>query len=323
MLSTSARLLRLLGLLQSRRDWTGPELAERLDVTTRTVRTDVDRLRRLGYRVDAAPGVAGGYRLGIGAALPPLLLDDEEAVAVALGLRAAAVDSVTGIEESSQRALIKLENVLPSHLRHRLQTLQAATVPIAGPGPTVRAEVVTALASACRNRERLRFDYASYDGSASFRVVEPHKLVHARHRWYLVAWDLDADEWRTYRADRIEPRANPGPVFAPREPPDGDLVGWITDRLATATWQFRARVRVHASAEAVARRRPPGAGVIEPIDDGTCYLHTGSDSPEMLALYLAWLGSDFDVDGPPELVAELRTLAARYGRAAERSAEGR
>ncbi len=317
MLSTSARLLRLLGLLQSRRDWTGPQLADRLGVTTRTVRSDVDRLRRLGYPVDATAGVAGGYRLGVGAALPPLLLDDEEAVAIALGLRAAAADSVSGIEESSQRALTKLELVLPSHLRHRLQTLQAATVPLPAVGDRVDAAVITALAAACRRHERLRFDYRGHDGTPSFRVVEPHKLVHARQRWYLVAWDLDRDEWRTFRADRIDPRANPGPRFEPREPPGGDLVAWITDRLASVTWQFRARVRVHASAEAFAQLRPAGAGVIEPRDERSCFFHTGSDSPRMLALYLAWLGVDFDADGPPELVAELRTLAGRYARATE------
>ena len=235
MLSTSARLLRLLGLLQSRRDWTGPELADRLDVTTRTVRTDVDRLRRLGYPVDAAPGVAGGYRLGIGAALPPLLLDDEEAVAVALGPACGRVDSVTGIEESSQRALIKLEHVLP----------EPPAAPAADPAGRHGPDRGTRANGARRGRHRpgLRLPEttsgcgsttASYDGPPSFRVVEPHRLVHARQRWYLVAWDLDARRMahlprRSHRAHgRTRVR-----VFAPREPPDGDLVAWITDRLAT------------------------------------------------------------------------------------------
>ena len=312
MLSTSARLLRLLGLLQARRDWTGAELADRLAVTTRTVRSDVDRLRRLGYPVDASPGVSGGYRLGVGAALPPLLLDEEEAVAIALGLRAAAAGTVAGLEETSHRALTKLEHVLPGHVRRRLETVQQATTAIPSPGPAVRADILAALAAACRNHERLRFDYRGHDGTAAYRMVEPYQLVHAHNRWYLVAFDLDRAGWRTFRADRIDPRANPGPRFTPREPPGGDLVAWVTERLATAMWMFRARVRVHAPAETIVRRLPPGAGLVEPIDEGSCYYHAGSDNPEMLALWLGWLGADFDVDGPPELVAELRILADRY-----------
>ncbi len=187
MLETSARLLKLLSLLQLHREWRGADLADRLGVSTRTIRTDVDKLRSLGYPVDATPGAAGGYRLGAGAALPPLLLDDDEAVAVAVGLRTAAGGSVTGIEETSVRALAKLEQVLPSRLRHRVRSLHAVTVPVPGFGPTVDAEVLTALAAVCRDHERLRFDYRSHRGTASRREVEPHRLVHAGRRWYLVA----------------------------------------------------------------------------------------------------------------------------------------
>jgi len=214
MLETSARLLRLLSLLQSRRDWPGAELAERLGVTTRTVRRDVDRLRDLGYPVESATGTAGGYRLGVGAALPPLLLDDDEAVAVAVGLRAAATGTVTGIEETSLRALAKLEQVLPSRLRHRVGAMQSAILPLTGPGPTVDPDLLTA---ACQAHEGVRFGYQQ-----NTRRVEPYRLVHTGRRWYLLAFDLDRDDWRTFRVDRIDSAPLPGPRFTPRpEPAEG------------------------------------------------------------------------------------------------------
>jgi predicted DNA-binding transcriptional regulator YafY len=190
-MDTSERLLKLLSLLQTRSDWTGSELAERLQVSGRTVRNDVERLRRLGYPVHASPGVGGGYRLGAGAALPPLLLDDEEAVAVAVGLRTAAGGAVAGIEETSLRALVKLEQVLPSRLRHRVNALHSAMAAVQTGGPTVDAEVLTAIAAAIRDRQRLRFDYRRHDGSASVRDVEPHRMVSWGRRWYLVAYDAD------------------------------------------------------------------------------------------------------------------------------------
>src|SRR6266852_1803753 len=203
MLETSARLLRLLSLLEARRDWTGPQLAERLGVTTRTVRNDVERLRQLGYPVDAAPGVSGGYRLGMGAALPPLLLDDDEAVAVAIGLRTAAGGAVAGIEESSVRALAKLERLLPSRLRRRIGTLAAAMIALPGSGAPVEAGVLTAIAAACRDHERLRFDYHAHDGADTVRLTEPHRLVSSGRRWYLLAWDVDKRDWRTFRVDQM------------------------------------------------------------------------------------------------------------------------
>jgi predicted DNA-binding transcriptional regulator YafY len=205
MLETSVRLLRLLSLLQARPDWSGAELAERLGVTTRTVRNDIRRLRSLGYQVQSAPGTTGGYRLGAGAALPPLLLDDEEAIAVAVGLHAAAGGTVTGIEEASLRALTKLRQLLPSRLRHRTDAVRAATDTVASRGPTVDAETLTVIAAAIRDREGLRFDYLDHDGTASRRSAEPHRLVFTGRRWYLVAWDDDRDDWRTFRADRIRP----------------------------------------------------------------------------------------------------------------------
>ncbi|HSJ60117.1 MAG TPA: YafY family protein [Jiangellaceae bacterium] len=315
MLETSARLLRLLGLFQARRDWTGPELAHRLGVTTRTIRNDVDRLRNLGYPVDATPGVAGGYRLGSGAALPPLLLTDDEAVAVAVGLRTAAAGSVTGIEESSVGALAKLEQVLPAKLRHRVNALQTYTVPIGGSGPSVDPSVLTAIAAVCRDRERLRFDYVSHDGSEAIRTVEPHRLAHLRGRWYLVAWDLDRADWRTFRVDRMTPRTPTGPRFQPRELPAGDVAAFVTEGTGAATWRYRFKVMLHAPADEVAAKLPPPVR-IEQVDDSHCIMHAGSDTLDLAAIYIGMLDVEFDVIEPPELIDRLRHLAARYLRAA-------
>jgi predicted DNA-binding transcriptional regulator YafY len=316
---TSARLLRLLSLLQARRDWTGAELAARLGVTTRTVRHDVDRLRGLGYPVDARPGVAGGYRLGTGGALPPLLLDDEEAVAVAVGLRAAAGGSVDGIEETSVRALAKLQQMLPARLRHRVSAFQAYALPVPARGPRVDPDVLTVIASACRDHERLRFDYRSHDDTASRRDVEPYRLVSNRQRWYLVAWDTGRDAWRTFRADRIEPRSPPGPRFTPRAlPPDREIAAQVARGAGEATWRYRARVIVHAPAAHVKSRLPIPVDV-ESLAENRCAFEPGSDHPEMLALYLGLLDADFTIADAPELVAALGKLAGRYQRAIQAS----
>ena len=234
MLETSARLLRLLSLLQTRRDWSGAELAGRLEITPRTVRRDIDRLRGLGYPVQATAGTAG-YRLGAGADLPPLLLDDDEAVAVAMGLRTAAGGSITGIEETSVRALAKVEQVLPSRLRHRVNALQSVTVPMANTGPTVDPSTLTAIAAACRDSLRLRFDYRTHDGTSSIRTTEPHRLVHAGRRWYLLGWDVDRQDWRTYRVDRLDPRTPTGPRFTPRTPISAATPRGRSPRRPTAT----------------------------------------------------------------------------------------
>jgi predicted DNA-binding transcriptional regulator YafY len=316
MLETSARLLRLLSLMQSRQHWTGGQLAEQLGVSTRTVRNDVERLRALGYPVDATPGVAGGYRLGIGAALPPLLLDDDEAVAIAIGLRAAASGSVAGMAETTVRALAKLEQLLPSRLRHRVTALAAATVPMPARGPAVAPDTLTAIAGAARDRLRLRFDYLGHDGGTRVRDTEPHRLVHNGQRWYLVAWDLDRDDWRTFRVDRLTPLAPVGPRFTPREPPGGDLVAYVTEGLNTATWRYRATVTVHAPAATVRPRLPAGIRVT-PAGRDRCRVEVGADHPEMLALYVGLIGADItvDPDESPELAGALRTLADRYRRA--------
>ena len=318
MLETSARLLRLLSLLQARRDWAGAELAERLGVSARTLRRDVERLRNLGYPVHATRGLAGGYRLGAGAAMPPLLLDDEEAVAVAVGLRTAASGGVvTGIEEVSVRALAKLEQVLPSRLRHRVNAVAAVTVtvPMEAAGPAVDTETLTAIAAACRDHQRLRLDYRDRGGATSLRTVEPHRLVCWGRRWYLLAWDAERSSWRTFRVDRIRPRAPTGPRFVPRDLPDADVAAWISRSVWSAGWRYWARVRLHAPAEAVAERIPPGVGLLEAVDERSCLLATGAETLETLAVHLGMLGVDFQVSEPPELVDHVRMLADRYRRA--------
>jgi len=314
-LETSARLLRLLSLLQSRREWTGPELAQRLEVSERTVRNDVERLRALGYPVLANRGSVGGYRLGAGAQLPPLLLDDEEAVATVLGLRAAT--GLAGVEEVSLRALGKVERVLPPRLRRRVAALAeyALRVPDDAPAPQVDAEVLTTLAAACRDTERLRFDYRTHGGGDTRRDVEPYRLITWGRRWYLLAWDVERGDWRTFRVDRITPRVPTGPRFTPRPLPADDITAYLSGRVSAAAWRYQARVLVHAPAAEVAPRIPAAAGHVEARDATTCVLHTGSDSLDGLAVHLGLLGVDFTVTEPPELVDRIAELADRYGRA--------
>jgi predicted DNA-binding transcriptional regulator YafY len=315
MLETSARLLKLLSLLQAHREWTGPELSERLGVSTRTIRHDVERLRSLGYPVHATPGVAGGYRLGAGAALPPLLLDDEEAVAVAVGLGRAAGGGVEGIEETSVRALAKLEQVLPSRLRRRVSTLNAYTVQIPGRAPSVAPEVLTTIANAARDHERLRFDYAGHDGALSVRDVEPHRLVHRRGRWYLVGYDVGRRDWRTFRVDRLTPRVPSGPRFTPREPPgDGDVASYVERGVNTAMWRHRATLLLHAPAGRM--RGLPVELEVEPVDDATCLLRVGGDDLTGIAVWVGLLDVDFEVVDPPELAETVLRLSERYRRAA-------
>ena len=317
MLATSDRLLRLLALLQSRPRWSGPELAARLGVTTRTIRNDVERIRRLGYPVHAEPGPGGGYHLGAGTELPPLLLDDGEAVAVTLGLRLAAAAGVTGLDDASPRALAKLEQVLPSRLWERAAAIETATVPLGGGGPALPAEVLTRVAGACRDHRRLRFDYRDHEGDATTRTVEPHRLVLARGRWYLVAWDGGRDGWRTFRADRIDLPANAvGDRFTPRDPPGGDLAVYVQGGVAQATWRVRTRVVVHAPAAWLAARLPAGTGLVEALDDQRSAFEAGAETPEVLAGYLALLGADFELAGPPEVVQAVREVGARLTRAA-------
>jgi predicted DNA-binding transcriptional regulator YafY len=314
-LETSTRLLSLLGLLQSRRDWAGKELAERLEITPRTVRRDVERLRRLGYPVQARPGVTGGYRLRAGASLPPLLLDDEEAVAIAVGLRTAVSGGVAGIGETSVRALSKLEALLPERVRRRVHAVGMATVPYPSAGPVADPETLLVIATACRDHARLRFRYRSHEGETSRRVVEPQGLVHTGRRWYLVAWDTARADWRTFRVDRIAAKPRPDRRFAPREPPVADLAAWVARGVSSARDRYQARVILHAPIETVVPRVPHATGTLEPIDDHSCLLLTGSDWLEGLAIYIANVGVEFEIVEPPELIQRVRDLAARFERA--------
>jgi predicted DNA-binding transcriptional regulator YafY len=315
MVQTSARLLRLLALFQAQRYWSGAALAQRLEVTARTLRRDVDRLRSLGYPVHSTSGLAGGYQLGAGANLPPLLLDDEEAVAVALGLRTSASAGVSGVEEASIRALLKLEQVLPSRLRHRVTALHGFIVPVGHRRTTVDAELLSAIAGACRDHDGIRFQYNDRAGTGTARDVEPHRLVHTGYRWYLVAWDLSRKDWRTFRIDRIEGTPKLSNRFKPRRPPGGDFAAFASKSLASVPYPYRARISLQCPMTTIAKRVPPSAGVLEEIDSHSCMLHTGSYSLESLAIHLLWLGVDFQVQEPPELAAFLQRTVERFTRA--------
>src|SRR3954451_16526921 len=263
MSETSSRLLALLSLLQGRRDWPGTELAERLEVSGRTIRRDVERLRALGSPVDSLTGPAGGYRLRAGTAMPPLLLDDDEAIAIAVGLGTAARSSVSGIEESAVRALVKLEQVLPAHLRRRVHALGMATVAPAVAGPLVDPQHLTVIAAACRDGECLRFGYRSRDGAETRREVEPHSLVNLGRRWYLVAWDRRREDWRSFRLDRLTRPGATGVRFSPPTLPAKDAAAYVRQSLTEAPHRFEARLTLHAPAEELARRIPRHWGTLE------------------------------------------------------------
>ncbi|WP_411079821.1 helix-turn-helix transcriptional regulator [Streptomyces sp. cmx-18-6] len=316
MLETSARLLRLLALLQAHREWSGADLADRLKVSPRTVRRDMDKLRTLGYPIDATGGVGGGYRLAAGASLPPLLLDDEEAVAVAVGLRTAAGGAITGISEISVRALAKLDQVLPSRLRHQVNALSAALVTMPMLGPTVDPTVLTAIAAAVRDHERLRFDYTARDGSTTVRDVEPYRLVHDGQRWFLVTWDTHREDWRRFRVDRLALRIPNGPRFTPKPLPSRDMAAYVASAVTSGQYRYRAVLTMHGPASEVVLEVPPSLGVVEPVDAHTCVLRIGSTSLDHLAVWVAAFGFEFEVQEPPELVEHLRTLGGRLHRAA-------
>jgi predicted DNA-binding transcriptional regulator YafY len=316
MLETSARLLRLLALLEARRFWTGPALAEQLQITRRTLRRDVDRLRSLGYPVESSGGVAGGYQLGVGAVLPPLLLDDDEAIAISFALRTVAAGSIVGIEEPSLRALGKLERLLPTRLRTRMRAMQSAVVPLPFAGARANADVLTALATASRERRRITFAYAGVAAARTDRTVEPHGLVHTGARWYLVAWDLDREDWRTFRADRITDVPEPAGRFTPRPLPGGDVGVYVARSMASAAFTVRVKVILHAPLERVAPKVAPSA--VRLVEDGPdrCLLEVRGPSLDRLALYLAALGEELEVVEPPELKDAFARLAARLSRAA-------
>ena len=310
-------MLALLSLLQTHRYWPGTELAQRLEVSERTLRRDVERLRDLGYPVNASRGVAGGYQLQAGAALPPLLLDDEEAVAIAVGLRTAAAGAVDGIEETSVRALTKVIQVMPPKLRRRVDALRAYTVPafMGGGGPSVDATALTVIAQCCRDDERLRFDYTTRDGTRAVRVVEPHRLVPLGRRWYLVAWDTDRADWRTFRVDRLTPRTPTGPRFTPRTLPGGDVTAFVAQRFAGTGWPCTGEAVLHAPADSITAWS--GAqSVVEPLGPDRCRVVSGSWSWGGLAAYLGMFGCEVEIVGPGELREAARELSARFARAA-------
>jgi predicted DNA-binding transcriptional regulator YafY len=313
MSDTTGRLLSLLSLLQMPRTWPGDELARRLGVSRRTVRRDVERLRELGYPVRTAMGAGGGYRLVAGTAMPPLLLDDEEAVAIAAGLRTAAASAIEGVEDASVRALAKLEQVLPSRLRQRVTALSSVTVPpvpVPG-GRTVDPAVLASVAAASAWGQRLRFGYVSAEGMVSRRLVEPCRLVTAGRRWYLVGYDNDQDDWRTFRVDRITEPHLTGQRFAARLPEDTDPAEFARGKLYSTTPVFRAEVTVHL-ADALVRELLPGW---EPGEaDGR--LTSPPDTVPWLASRLLGLGCEFEVHAPPELIGYLTEVATRASRAA-------
>jgi predicted DNA-binding transcriptional regulator YafY len=315
MANTSTRTLRLLSLLQTRRYWAGAELADRLRVSERTLRRDIDRLRELGYPVEARRGVEGGYQLAAGAALPPLVVDDEEAVALAVGLQTAAQGAVEGIAESSVRALAKVVQVMPARLRRRVEALAAMTVP-ASWGGTARVDpaTLTHVALACRDCERLRFSYTAADGRYTARHVDPHRLVSLGRRWYLVGYDLTRHDWRSFRVDRLaEPRGT-GVRFRPRELPARDAAAFVRDRIHGVRAGYDVEVLVDAPAAAV-RERIGRWSTVEDAGGGRCRVRMTADSLDWPIMALGMAGADFRVLSPPELLDRIHDWGRRFTRA--------
>jgi predicted DNA-binding transcriptional regulator YafY len=314
MLKSSARLLRLLSLLQARATWTGAELKERLEITDRTLRRDVDRLRGLGYPVHSTSGPAGGYKLGAGRSLPPLMLDDDEGLAVALGLTASAVSGVAGLPEAAARALGKIDVVLPARLRKRLAGLRDAIVRLPEHGPQVGMDAVATLASACSEHRVACFDYAAYDGVTSCREVEPSRLALVGRRWYLVAWDRARKDWRTFRVDRLSGLRLTS-YCPPRDPPDADVGAYVSRQLSGAH-RLQARVVFHASAEEVRAVIGPQHGAVTPLGPHRCRLESGASHLDGFAVWLAIVGKPFEVEEPAELRTRIAELAGRLAKAA-------
>jgi len=307
--SASGRLLALLSLLQSRPRWSAPELADRLGVTTRTVRRDVTRLRDLGYPVVGGAGRDGGYELGAGGTLPPLLLTDDECVVVAVGLRAAASGAVAGYEQAAVAAMAKLEQVLPVRLRERVLSLNDAVVLVRpGAGPSTDPEVLLTVAQACRRSERLRFSYQDGDGHVTERRAEPHGVVSTDRRWYLVARDLDRQDWRTFRVDRISAPVLTGHRFAPATGVDPAAI--IMESLASVPYRWQAEVRLSADRRAAEAEIPRTVGSVDEVD-GATLLRIGANDLDWLALYIAGLPFEAEVLSPPQLRAALRRLGRR------------
>jgi len=306
--ATTERVLRLLGLLQQRPSWTATDLAAELGVTDRSVRRDVERLRALGYPVHATAGVGGGYQLGAGTRLPPLLLDDEEAIATAVSLRMASGGTVAGAGEAALRALTKLDQVMPPRLRAEVRAVHGATDTLVGPGVEIDAELLVTLARACRDAVRVRFRYTDRDGGEHDRTVEPVRMVATGRRWYLMAWDVDRDDWRTFRLDRMHDVTPTTWRFRPRDHPDP--AEYVQRSVAEAPYRYVARVRLRADADQVRQLVPPQVGRVEDDRDGWCVLVVGGEDLDWMAVHVARLGFDAEVLEPPEL-REAATLLAR------------
>lgn len=314
MVDTVARLLAVLSALQARPEWTGPELADRLGVTVRTVRRDVDRLRALGYAVDSFTGVHGGYRLGAsGSALPPLLLDDDEALALALCVRAAAGDSVVGVGDSAGRALAKLEQAMPARLRNRLRQVTSATTRLPTQGDEVDASVLTTVSRACRDQDCLAVEYVNHHGEQTGRSLEPYRIVNAGRRWYLVARDTDTGGWRTFRLDRLRDAKLTGRRFARHDPPDP--VEFVRHAITTAPYRYHAIVDFDAPASEVSALVPPTVANLEPLGTSSCRLTAGANDLDYLAIQIARLDIPFHVREPAELQARVAELATRLASA--------
>jgi predicted DNA-binding transcriptional regulator YafY len=309
-------MLRLLSLLETHRYWPGAELAGRLQVSQRTLRRDIDRLRELGYPVQAQRGVTGGYQLAAGAALPPLVVDDEEAVALAVGLQAAAESAVEGIAESSVRALAKVAQVMPARLRRRVEALRAMTVPAgwSGARASVDPGVLTSIAVACRDTERLRFGYTAANGQPTARHVEPHRLVSLGRRWYLVGYDLDRHDWRTYRIDRLARPEGTGARFRPRELPAADAAAFVRAGIGSVSAVYDVEVLIEAPAAAV-RERIGRWATVENAGPGRCRIRMTADSLDWPTMALGAVGADFEVVSPPELADHVRDWGRRFSRA--------
>jgi predicted DNA-binding transcriptional regulator YafY len=317
MADTGNRTLRLLSLMQSRRNWAGADLARRLGVSVRTVRRDVERLRDLGYPVEAQPGVDGGYRLAPGASLPPLVLDDDEAVALVVGLQAAAQTAVAGMAEASVRALTKVVQVLPVRLRRRADALRAVTVSSAWRSDAiVDPHDLTAVAQACRDTERLAFAYTAANGERTERLVEPFRLVALGRRWYLVAYDVARGDWRSFRLDRLAGPSSTGARFAPRPLPGDDAAAFVRAGIGTRVPTHDVEVLVHASADDV-RRRIGQWATVEEVGTGRCRVRMEPDDLSWPALALGMVGAEFTVVSPPELGALLVEWSGRFARAAD------
>jgi predicted DNA-binding transcriptional regulator YafY len=309
-MDTATRLLRLLSLLQSRPQWDGAELAARLDITPRTVRRDVARLRTLGYPIDAEAGIGGGYRLGRGGRMPPLLLEDSEAVAIAVGLRVATTTTVSGVEEAAVSALAKLHQVLPARLREQIDAIAAHTTQLPqGELPPVDGDVLVTLAAGCRHVEGIRFRYRTHDGSDSERSVEPLQIVHTGRRWYLVARDRDRQAWRTFRVDRITRPELTGHRYRFDDPPDP--VALVAEGTGVAPWDLVGRIRVQAPAATVAKHIPPSQGVVEEIDGSTCEVRFAANELGPLVAQVCRIYWPFEILDPPELRAAVHDHARR------------